>query len=390
LFDEAWSNYISNPVPYLEKSFEGFCKSEQSWLDDYALYLAIKQKQHGEPWHEWPEAYKFRDKLALDHFAGENRTPIQKIKWLQFMFTRQLLSLKDYCKSLGIQLLGDLPFYVAYDSADVWACPELFSLDDKLNIKLVAGVPPDYFNADGQLWGMPVFNWEKLGEQKYAWWIKRIRRNIQLFDLLRMDHFRAFSSCWAVAADQKTAVNGNWEKGPGAAFFITLQKEFGKLPFVAEDLGDIDDDVYKLRDQFGLPGMKVLQFAFGDDMLHSPHIPHNYTENYFAYTGTHDNNTTRGWFGEEAGKAEKHHIKRYTDHNFSDSEISLAFIKLIMASAAKTTIFPVQDLLGLDESARLNTPAGTAGNWTWQLKAHELRSLPEKKLKEWTRLFNRS
>ncbi|MGZ3874135.1 MAG: 4-alpha-glucanotransferase, partial [Mucilaginibacter sp.] len=314
---------------------------------------------------------------------------IEKTQWLQFIFNRQWLSLKKHCNQLDIQLFGDLPFYVGYDSVDVWSHPELFSLRENLDMERVAGVPPDYFNSNGQLWGMPVFRWDKLKDQHYQWWVQRIKKNRELFDLLRLDHFRAFSSYWAVPSTEDTAINGTWEKGPGRELFDTLRNELGDLPFVAEDLGDIDDAVYQLRDGLGFPGMKVLQFAFGNNLAASPHIPHNYTPNHVAYTGTHDNNTLQGWFQKEAGSAELANLNKYTGLTMNRKNLNKTLISMAESSVAKITIVPLQDLLNLDESARMNTPAATAGNWAWRLTATGLKKLPAKQLQKWVKKYNR-
>jgi 4-alpha-glucanotransferase len=314
---------------------------------------------------------------------------LEKVKWLQFLFKKQWQALRDYCHGLGIQFFGDLPFYVSYDSVDVWANRELFSLDPAGEMQGVAGVPPDYFNEDGQLWGMPVFNWEVLKEQNYRWWVQRIRKNMELYDLLRLDHFRAFADFWEVPAGEETARRGEWKLGPGADFFTMLQKELGQLPFVAEDLGDINDAVYSLRDDFGLPGMKVLQFAFGGDMPRSTYIPHHYIPNAIAYTGTHDNNTSRGWFRQDISREERQHLEQYVGRVVLDKEVHEVLGRLAYASVAKTAILPLQDVLGLDESARMNMPASTNGNWGWRLQPGQLTDKHEAKLREWCRVYHR-
>jgi 4-alpha-glucanotransferase len=314
---------------------------------------------------------------------------LEKAKWEQFLFTRQWRQLKDYCNRLDIEIIGDLPFYISHDSVDVWADPELFSLDKNGGLEMIAGVPPDYFNANGQLWGMPVFKWDKLKTQNYRWWVQRIRMNMELFDLLRLDRFRAFSSYWAVRAGRDTAIAASWVKGPGADFFDVLKKESGKLPFIAEYLGDIDEDVYRLRDQFRFPGKKVLQFAFGNDMPVSPHIPHNYSPEHVAYTGTHDNNTGKGWYKIEAGTVQRENLNAYSGQRVDTRNVSAVLVNMIAASAAKTVIFPLQDLLDLDESARMNTPGQAAGNWQWRVTKKQLTKFPAQKLLELTSKYNR-
>ena len=389
LFEKAWVNYNKvNPL-WLKKQFADFCKHEAYWLTDFSVFTVLKTVNDGLPWDQWPESFKKRNKAALHEFELTNAALIQKAKWLQFIFSRQWHQLKNYCHQLDIKLIGDLPFYVSYDSVDVWAHPEIFDLDENKEMKFVAGVPPDYFNANGQLWGMPVFNWDKLKSQNYDWWIQRIRKNTELFDLLRLDHFRAFSSFWSVPAGEETAINGTWEKGPGFELFKAIKESFGKLPFIAEDLGDIDEDVYTLRDELELPGMRVLQFAFGDNMPQSPHIPHNHSPNSIVYTGTHDNNTLKGWFKQEADKKVQANIDKYTGTKVKDKNAETIFIKMALASVAKIAIIPVQDFPFLGNPERMNTPAETDGNWLWRMTEEDLNEFDTNKLKKWTERYNR-
>lgn len=389
LLDKAWKNYVAGNAIWLTDLFAAFCKNEDYWLNDFALYQVLKSAHKGLPWHQWPAKYKTRNTSALHNFGLKNSLKIEQVKWQQFIFDRQWKKLKQYCNELEISIIGDLPFYVAYDSVDVWANPEIFELDKSGEMQYAAGVPPDYFNADGQLWGMPVFNWEKLKQQGYDWWVKRIRKNIQLFDIVRLDHFRAFSSYWSVPATESTAVNGQWKTGPGDDLFKALKKQLGHLPFIAEDLGDIDAAVYALRDKWQLPGMKVLQFAFGETAT-STHTPHNYTPNHVAYTGTHDNNTTRGWFEDETDQKVRDQLERYADVKVKAKNVNELLIKAAFASVANIAIVPIQDLLGLGGNARMNLPATTDGNWAWRLTSADLENLSVKKLKKWTILYNRS
>lgn len=389
LFNIAWNNFQLGADGQLQKEFEDFCRKEAAWIDDYAIYVLLKQHNNGEPWCNWPNIFQNRDSAALNDFSEKNVTALNKIKWQQYLFAKQLLALKAYCNKLNIRLFGDLPFYISYDSVDVWTNPEIFSLDENFDLKYVAGVPPDYFNEQGQRWGMPVFNWDKLKETNYDWWLKRISKNLEWYDLLRLDHFRAFSSYWEIPANEETAINGRWVPGPGSDFFTALKAEFGKLPFVAEDLGDINEAVYQLRDEFNLPGMKVLQFAFGDDMPASAYIPHHHADNYFVYTGTHDNNTTLGWYRKDADDTIKKNLKKYTGTKITEQNINKVFTKMALASVCKTAIIPVQDLLGLDETSRMNLPAAATGNWTWRLTKKQLKEFPRKKLLKWTLMFNR-
>jgi 4-alpha-glucanotransferase len=291
---------------------------------------------------------------------------------------------------MGISMIGDLPFYISYDSADVWATKEIFSLSENGQISHVAGVPPDYFSKEGQLWGMPTFNWNVLKRNNYEWWVTRIKKNLELVDLLRIDHFRALAEYWEVPARELTAVNGQWKTGPGEHFFKVLKKKIGSLPFVAEDLGDNMEVVYRLREKIGLPGMKVLQFAFGENMAQAVDAPHNFNSNCIVYTGTHDNNTTVGWYKQEITPEDRKRLESYSNTKVNSENVHDVLSRIAFASVAKTVILPMQDILGLDEQARLNKPGTGQGNWVWQLKAEQLTDAIEQKLKNWTIFYNRS
>jgi 4-alpha-glucanotransferase len=370
LFQKAYENFKQRSD--LRNAFLKFVREEANWLDDFAFFILLKRKNHNKPWWLWPQKYKDRDIEMLVKFSLEYGDELLKEKWLQFTFFQQWSELKDYCNGKEVLIFGDLPFYVSHNSADVWAHREFFSIDENGTMTSMAGVPPDYFNAEGQQWGMPIFKWDVLKEKNYDWWIKRIKKNLKLYDLLRFDHFRAFSSYWEIPKGEKTAVNGQWKKGPGSLFFKQMKKEFGCMPFVAEDLGDIDAPVHQLRDEFDLPGMKVLQFAFSGDMPTSEYIPHNYSNNFIVYTGTHDNNTTVGWYRQDANKHTKKNLRRYIGSVISQKNIHRHLIKLAYASAANTVIIPMQDVLGFNEEARINTPASLQNNWTWRLKKNDL------------------
>jgi malto-oligosyltrehalose synthase/4-alpha-glucanotransferase len=390
LLDKAWQVYKSHPTYWLKDEFTLFCSREESWLNDYALYCVLKDQHNQAPWYSWPDEFKFRQPNALNQCANSIPDELEKVKWLQFIFSKQWANLKAYCNNLDISIFGDIPFYISYDSADVWAEPTIFNLDENLNMVNVSGVPPDYFNDNGQRWGTPVYNWQKLKQQGYAWWIKRIKKNLQWFDLLRLDHFRAFAAYWAVPATEDTAINGNWMNGPGSDFFQTLSSAMPGLPLVAEDLGDIDEQVHQLKNEFALPGMRVLQFAFGDDIAKSDYIPHHHAPNDIVYTGTHDNNTTLGWFRQDAGKSTIKNLKRYTGIDVNENNIAYTMIKMALASVCHTAIIPLQDWLKLDEQRRMNTPAGENGtNWTWQLTEDDFDNIPLGKMKKWTVLFDR-
>ncbi|MGC1240090.1 MAG: 4-alpha-glucanotransferase [Chryseosolibacter sp.] len=388
LFEKAFRSFLSNQQ--MHPPFREFCKREAGWLDDFSLYVVLKDLHDNKPWYEWPSHYKQRQAKALGDINRFHQERINKVKWLQYIFDKQWKELKDYCNSMNIHMFGDLPFYVSYDSADVWANPDIFRLDTARNMKGIAGVPPDYFNSKGQLWGMPVFRWDVLKKKEYSWWVDRVRKNFELFDLVRLDHFRAFVSFWEVPADENTAVHGKWRRGPGADIFQVFREKLGKLAFVAEDLGDVDAAVFALRDEFGLPGMKVLQFAFGDNMTTSDYIPHNYTPNFFVYTGTHDNNTTVGWWLKDTKQDVRANLKQYVDEpGISQNNIHLVLGKMAYSSVAQAVILPLQDVMGLDEGARMNTPASVKLNWLWRLKPGQLLPGFKNQLLKWGRLYNR-
>jgi malto-oligosyltrehalose synthase/4-alpha-glucanotransferase len=366
----------------LKADFSIFCAEEAYWLDDYALFEVLRDSNPGKPWFKW---------LKGTHDAQQSPL-LNEIKWQQFIFHQQWVKLKKYANSLNIQIIGDLPFYASLDSADVWAKPELFSMDKQGNVQGMAGVPPDYFNKDGQLWGMPVYNWEKMARENYKWWVLRMRKNMEMYDLIRLDHFRAFSEYWEVPAGSETAKTGSWKPGPGMKFFDTLRKHFDHLPFLAEDLGEINDAVHKLRDDLKLPGMKVLQFAFYDDAADTIHAPHNFLNQYsVVYTGTHDNNTILGWYEEDISKEVKKRISNYVGQKVNKQNINTVMIRLAYSSIARIAIIPMQDILGKGAKARMNTPASVKKNWIWRLRPDSLsitNSL-EKMLKEMVGLYGR-
>ena len=386
---KAYQAFLETKEGNTSNDYHDFCAKNAQWLNDFAVYMVLKQDHDGKAWTKWPEKFKLRDGHALKEIAEKEAGEIDFIKWVQFVFDKQWKKIRAYCNERNIKLMGDIPFYVSYDSADVWSNRELFCLDSEGAITGIAGVPPDAFAADGQLWGMPVFNWEVLKEKGYHWWIERLRRNVELYDFIRLDHFRAFADYWEVPAGEKTAINGSWKLGPGAAFFDTIHNALGDLPFVAEDLGEASDIVYELRDQFKLPGMKVLQYAFDESMPQSDFIPHNYPENCLAYTGTHDNNTTLGWFHQDADAETRSRLENYVGKKVDDENICEIMARLIYGSVAKTVIMPMQDVLQLDESCRMNIPGSEEHNWGWRVMPGQLTKKAEKQLREWTKLFNR-
>ncbi|WP_158798443.1 malto-oligosyltrehalose synthase [Pedobacter sp. L105] len=388
LFSLAYDRFMKESGDRAE-DFSRFCVKEADWLDDFALFVVLKGEQGGDPWYNWDLPYRNRELQALQEFAVLHKDELRFVKWKQFIFFKQWAKLRNYAAAQEIRFYGDLPFYISYDSADVWSNRDLFSLDAEGRLTGVAGVPPDYFSAEGQLWGMPVYCWDKLKEEGYAWWLNRIRKNMEMYDLLRLDHFRAFADYWEVPAGEKTAVNGTWKDGPGADFFKTLQEEFPGLPFIAEDLGKISEAVYQLRDQFKLAGMKVLQFAFGDDIGSSDYIPHNFkTDNFVVYTGTHDNDTSIGWYEKETKKVERKNLKAYVGKTVKKKNVHLVLARLAYASVARIVILPIQDVLGLGGQARMNEPGSSKGNWTWRMKEQPGKSI-EKELRAMVKLYGR-
>ncbi|ALJ00504.1 malto-oligosyltrehalose synthase [Rufibacter tibetensis] len=388
LLEKAWQTFKTGDFPTLQQQFIDYVGSEASWLNDFAVFVLLKEKHEGSAWFQWPEEFKHRHAEGMERLISQNAEALEKIKWVQFIFNKQWKRLRTYCNNRGIQMFGDMPFYISYDSVDVWANRDIFAVDSEGTMTGVAGVPPDDFSEDGQLWGMPVFKWDVLKEQDYAWWIGRLRKNMELYDLVRLDHFRAFADYWEVPAGETTAKKGEWKLGPGADFFTFVEKEMGSLPFIAEDLGEINDLVLKLRDDYNLPGMKILQFAWGDEMPQNAYMPHNYARNFIAYTGTHDNNTTLGWYRNE-GKEFHQQIEHYVGRSLGEDDIWWVFARLAYASVAKTAILPLQDVLGIDELGRMNTPGKGEGNWGWRLMPGQINKDTENILREWTKLYNR-
>ena len=310
-------------------------------------------------------------------------------KYAQYLFYDQWFVLKEYCHKQQVQVVGDIPIYISHDSADVWSNPGFFRLTPGKAIAGVAGVPPDYFNDKGQLWNMPVYNWKNLEKDNFSWWIRRLEKNLELFDIVRLDHFRGFSSYWEVKGGSEDAVSGKWKKGPGEKIFDIILKKFPSLPFIAEDLGDVDQPVYDLRDRYNLPGMRILQFAFDEDMPKSIFIPHNYTINSVVYTGTHDNNTVRGWFSGEVSKKGKKNLYTYLGKRISKKNVHRELIRETYKSVAKMAIVPMQDVLGLGKKDRMNYPSTESGNWLWRMKNKEFGKKEVKWLRQLVRLYNR-
>lgn len=390
LLGKAFRNYRRQWEGRQDGRFDGFCEREAAWLDDYALYAALKEFHHGKPWYAWPPAYRDRDPKTLGEFTSAHPYALQKTRWLQYQFAEQWADLRRYALQSGVRFIGDIPFYLNHDAADVWAQRQLFKLDGNGRPMAMAGVPPDYFNADGQLWGMPVYRWETHVSSAFAWWRQRIIKNLECYDLLRLDHFRAFCDYWEISRTAESAKDGSWQPGPGKALFDALGKSIGGLPFIAEDLGDIHDGVYRLRDELGIPGMKVLQFAFGDDIATNFHAPHNHTARDVVFTGTHDNNTAAGWYSDELSASDRARLKAYIGAGtLTPKRAALALIRLAYVSPAEMAITPLQDVLTLGAEARMNIPAEPAGNWRWRLNPDQLAPRLRRRLSEWVQLYGR-
>lgn len=386
IFDISFDRFKTNGD---KGGYENFCVENSYWLNDVALFVAIKDHLGMSDWALWPDELRNREPEALKEITGKLNDGVEKEKFLQYLFYLQWSKLKTYCNEQGISIFGDMPIYVIYKSADVWSHPGLFKLDDNNLPVSVAGVPPDYFSDTGQLWGNPVYKWDAIKETGYDWWIKRTEHNLKLFDYTRVDHFRGFAAYWEIEFDEDTAINGKWVKAPGKDLFNTLIKRFPSLPIVAEDLGVITEDVKELINYFGFPGMKILMFAYGDDLATNPYIPHNHIENCVVYTGTHDNNTARGWFENEIDEDTKNRLFQYVGHRVEAEDVNRVLIRQAMMSVAKTVIFPMQDVLGLGQSARMNMPSTPEGNWEWRLLPELVTPQIVDRLRAMTKIYGR-
>ncbi len=386
LLRRAFERVRGGRVPAAAQAFDEFREAEAPWLHDWALFAALREAHDGRAWLDWPEPLALREPKALAGWAADHADEVLFQEFAQFVFRSQWAGLREHAAHRGVRILGDLPMFVALNSAEVWAHRELFRLDAHGRPTHVAGVPPDYFNADGQLWGNPLYDWERLAQHSYSWWIERVRRALLTVDALRLDHFRGFASFWEVPADAATARTGRWVQGPGRALFDAIRGALGDLPFVAEDLGDIDPTVLDLRDDLGLPGMAVLQFAFGPHDR-STFIPYRHTKHLAVYTGTHDNNTSRGWFEQDARDDERDYMRRYlgTDGH----EIHWDMVRCAMASVADLAIVPHQDLAGLGSEGRMNRPGTVQGNWGFRLSRAMLDVGIRNRLSEIVWLFGR-
>jgi 4-alpha-glucanotransferase len=383
LLEKAFRHFAGDPGPY-QAEFAAFCSENAAWLEDYSLFMALKETHGGGAWGSWPKPIRQRQPAALQEARQTMAEKIQRSSFFQFLFFRQWKALHEHARGKGLQIIGDIPIFVAYDSSDVWAHPDLFYLDENGSPTVVAGVPPDYFSPTGQLWGNPLYRWDVHKATGYAWWLERIRATLKLVDILRIDHFRGFAAYWEVPFGNATAELGRWVPGPGADLFNAIQTGLGSLPIIAEDLGVITPDVVALRDQFGLPGMKILQFAFtGPD---NPFLPHSYPENCAVYPGTHDNDTARGWY--ETGKeVEKDFARRYLAVDGRDFAWDL--IRHAWSSVAVFAVATLQDLLNLGNEARMNYPSRLGGNWEWRVTMEALSVELQGRIKELNWLYER-
>ncbi len=390
----SFENFKQYSDEKLKKSFNGFCEANKYWLDDYAIFSTISSYNNSNNWLAWDKEIRFRNPEAIKKWGEKLKIEIEFQKFLQFVFFYQWKELKKYANKNGVKIIGDLPIYVSFDSADTWSNPNIFQLDKKRYKSIaVSGVPPDYFSKTGQMWGNPLYDWFEnngLKNETIMWWQKRFKHIFGMVDIVRIDHFRGFESYWSIPSKEKTAVNGKWMKGPGVEFFKRLEDKLGDLPLIAEDLGNITCEVEQLRDDLNLPGMKILQFAF-DFNKKNPYLPHNFkTKNCIVYTGTHDNNTTNGWFyGSEIDENTREYIIKYLGAENRD-EFHWKLIRIALSSVADLTIFPVQDILGYGEKFRMNNPASSANNWRWKLTPGKLNKYVIKKLKDMCELYNRA
>lgn len=368
--------------------FEKYCEENADWLDDYALFKTIKDSTGGLPWYEWERPLKFRHKSAIEKIRKEREGDIQFYKFVEYSFSRQWKKLKEYANKNGIKIIGDLPIYVALDSADAWSSPKLFKYDKDLAPKVVAGCPPDCFTPDGQLWGNPVYDWKYHEKTDFEWWMKRFKHCFEIYDMLRIDHFRGFASYYEVENGAPNAIDGKWVKGPGIKIFDKMKKEFGDVPVIAEDLGFLTEDVFELLEETGYPGMKILEFAF-DSSHDSLYLPHKYNRNCVVYTGTHDNDTVVGWL-ESVGWEERKFICDYVGHyNIANEYLAFEIVRLAMGSIADLCIVPIQDYLSLGRWARTNTPGTVENNWRWRVSKEAMTEDLAAKIEWLTDLFGR-
>lgn len=386
ILGEAFENFKAAPDPSLAGPLEQFCRENSWWLDDYAAYRTLRASLGQRPWYEWAEPLKLRNADALMRAGSQLARESEAEKFFQFLFFRQWLDLKGHANASGIKVIGDIPIFVALDSADVWCNQALFKLNDNGSPKVVSGVPPDFFSSTGQLWGNPIYDWDAMRGDNFGWWTARIAWAIKTADIVRLDHFIGFMRNWEVPGGDETAVNGQWADVPGHEFFSVLRERLGDLPVIAEDLGAMTPEIERLRDTFDFPGMRILHNAFGGDAKNRD-LPHNYVQNCVSYTGTHDNDTTAGWY-RSAPKNVRNHCRTYLASN--GREIHWDMLRASWASVADTAIVPAQDLLGLGRNSRMNTPATTDGNWAWRLKDGDISDAIIEKLTGLTQTFGRA
>jgi 4-alpha-glucanotransferase len=396
LLTKAAQNFFSNAGVDDKQQFQRFTRENASWLDDFALFMAVKQTHGMVAWSEWPADIAGRDRRALTRWTERLSAEINAHKFLQYEFFQQWQALRAYGRERNVRIIGDIPIYVAHDSADVWANRQFFLLDENGRPEKIAGVPPDYFSATGQLWGNPIYDWARLKESDYEWWVERMRSALRLYDFVRIDHFRGFEAYWEIPAGETTAMNGRWVKGPGRDLFAVLREKLGDLPVIAENLGVITPEVEAIRHEFGLPGMAILQFAFGNDPQAPSFKPHNYLRQLVAYTGTHDNDTVVGWWTSAGGDSTrtpedvaKEHAYARAYLGFKDEPINWVLIRGIMASVANTAITQMQDVLGLGSEARMNLPGKASGYWKWRMKPGAANAEIAARLKEMADLYDR-
>jgi 4-alpha-glucanotransferase len=382
----AWSRFQSGAAPLLQTAFAEFCAQQADWLDDFALFMAIKDARGGASWLDWPHDLVVREPQAVQQARKDLADAINQHKFRQFLFFRQWSELKAFANNKAIRLIGDVPIFTSSDSADVWANPDIFLLDERRRPRVVAGVPPDYFSQTGQLWGNPLYDWQALRRSRYAWWVGRLRAMLVQVDLIRLDHFRGFEAYWEVPAGMPTAQVGRWVKGPGVDLFHAVRQQLGRLPLIAEDLGVITPAVEQLRTELGLPGMRILQFAFVGAPPEARFLPHNFERNTVVYTGTHDNDTTRGWYA-GLDDARRYFLHRYLSRDGRD--ITWDMIRLAWSSVADYAIVPLQDVLDLGPEARMNFPGRSSGNWIWRYDAGQFSQALVERLGEMTEIYQR-
>ena len=386
---QAFKKFEQCSTKEQRKNYEQWCANASFWLEDYAVFAAMKIVSGGLSWTDWDKTWKFRGSFEIQHFREQYALEISFQQFVQWQFFRQWTALRKYANEQGIKIIGDLPIFVAYDSAEVWSNPELFKLDENQQLIAVAGVPPDYFSETGQHWGNPLYCWEKMRKDGYNWWKNRLRYSLEQFDFVRVDHFRGFENYWEIPADAATAAEGKWKEGPGLEFFEEMFKELGELPIIAEDLGLITPEVNLLRENCGFPGMKVLQFAFSDE--NNVYLPHNYeNSNTVAYSGTHDNNTSLGWF-RELSELERERLQVYLSKNVQEDSVCYELMRLAWSSTAVFSLAPLQDLLGLGADCRMNLPGTSGGkNWGWRCRSRQMKDLKQHWIAQLTETYGRN